>query len=110
MAMKKWGALAVTLGIMALIFFLSAQPGEQSGALSEQVAQQMQQSGTAGLLIPAWFSANAYANVRKWAHVYIYFATWRQYGGHGTAVAAAAARLAAGGAGSAAVRGLGGGR
>ena len=34
----------------------------------------MQQSGTAGLLIPAWFSANAYANVRKWAHVYIYFA------------------------------------
>ena len=74
MAMKKWGALAVTLGIMALIFFLSAQPGEQSGALSEQVAQQMQQSGTAGLLIPAWFSANAYANVRKWAHVYIYFA------------------------------------
>lgn len=74
MAMKKWRALAVTLGIMALIFFLSAQPGEQSGALSEQVAQQMQQSGTAGLLIPAWFSANAYANVRKWAHVYIYFA------------------------------------
>lgn len=110
MAMKKWGALAVTLGIMALIFFLSAQPGEQSGALSEQVAQQMQQSGTAGLLIPAWFSANAYANVRKWAHVYIYFAlgasmavtvrlwrpqrrAWRQ-----------------GGAGGAAVRGLGGGR
>src|SRR5699024_7581604 len=38
------------------------------------------------------------------------FCTWRQYGGHGTAVAAAAARLAAGGAGSAAVRGLGGGR
>ena len=70
--MKKWIALAVTLALAVIIFCLSAQPGAQSGALSEQVAQQMQSSGTADVLIPAWFSANAYANVRKWAHVYIY--------------------------------------
>lgn len=70
--MKKWVALAVTAGIMALIFLLSAQPGAQSSALSEQVAQQMHSSGAADMLVPAWFSANAYANVRKWAHIYIY--------------------------------------
>lgn len=70
--MKKWISLAVTLGIMALIFLLSAQPGERSGALSEQVLDQMQQSGTADVFIPEWFSANVQANVRKWAHVYIY--------------------------------------
>ena len=72
--MKKWVSLAAMLGIMALIFFLSAQPGESSGALSESVADSMQHSGAADLLLPAWFSANVYANVRKWAHVYIYAA------------------------------------
>ena len=72
--MKKWVSLAAMLGMMALIFFLSAQPGESSGALSESVADSMQHSGAADLLLPAWFSANVYANVRKWAHVYIYAA------------------------------------
>lgn len=70
--MKKWISLAVTLAIMALIFLLSSQPGEQSGALSEQVLDRVQQSGTADVFIPEWFSSNVKANVRKWAHVYIY--------------------------------------
>ena len=72
--MKKWISLAVTLGIMVLIFLLSSQPGTQSGALSEQVLNRVEQSGTADVLIPVWFSANLQANVRKWAHVYIYAA------------------------------------
>ena len=79
--MKKWVSLAAMLGIMALIFFLSAQPGESSGALSESVADSMQHSGAADLLLPAWFSANVYANVRKWAHVYIYAALGAAAGG-----------------------------
>ena len=70
--MKKWISLAATLAIMALIFLLSSQPGEQSGALSEQVLDRVQQSGTADVFIPEWFSGNVQANVRKWAHVYIY--------------------------------------
>lgn len=72
--MKKWISLAVTLAIMVLIFLLSSQPGEQSGALSEHVLNQVQQSGTAEVFIPEWFSGNVKANVRKWAHVYIYAA------------------------------------
>lgn len=72
--MKKWISLAVTLAIMILIFLLSSQPGEQSGALSEHVLNQVQQSGTAEVFIPEWFSGNVKANVRKWAHVYIYAA------------------------------------
>lgn len=70
--MKKWISLAITLGVMALIFYFSSQPGSQSGALSEQVLDRMQQSGTADVFIPEWFSGNVQANVRKWAHVYIY--------------------------------------
>lgn len=72
--MKKWISLAVTLGIMAVIFLFSSQPGERSGALSEQVLDRVQQSGTADVFIPEWFSGNLKANVRKWAHVYIYAA------------------------------------
>ena len=72
--MKKWISLAVTLGIMVLIFSFSSQPGTQSGALSRKVLDQVQQSGTADVLIPEWFSGNVQANVRKWAHVYIYAA------------------------------------
>ena len=37
--MKKWIFLAMMLGVMAVIFVLSAQPGEQSYALSAQLAQ-----------------------------------------------------------------------
>lgn len=70
--MKKWISLAITLGVMALIFYFSSQPGSQSGALSEQVLDQMQQNGTADVFIPGLFSNNVQANVRKWAHVYIY--------------------------------------
>lgn len=70
--MKKWVSLGITVVLLVVIFVLSSQPGTQSGALSQQVAQQMQNSGTAEVLIPSWFSTNVYANVRKWAHVYIY--------------------------------------
>lgn len=71
--MKKWISLAVTLGIMGLIFWFSSQPGTQSAAISGQVAGHVQQ-GAAQWIVPGWFSANLQANVRKWAHVYIYCA------------------------------------
>lgn len=71
--MKKYLSLLVTLGVMAAIFVFSAQPGSVSGAVSETVADTLQDTG-AQHLVPGWFSPNAYANIRKWAHVYIYLA------------------------------------
>ncbi len=76
-AMKKHAkylVLAVTLGIMALIFFFSSQPGETSYQLSGAVADTVQHSKVSAIT-PSWFSAqNFNANIRKWAHVYIYCA------------------------------------
>lgn len=69
-----WGALGVTLLIMALIFFLSAQPGQTSYGLSVRVTDALQHHATTTIATPSWFSANFHANVRKWAHVYIYCA------------------------------------
>lgn len=75
--MKKYAkhlALAATLAIMALIFFFSAQPGAASYQLSGAVADTVQNS-KASAIMPSWFDAeNLNANVRKWAHVYIYCA------------------------------------
>ena len=60
----KYPALAVTLAIMAVIFVLSSQPAELSTKVSRIKA-----------ITPLWFSTtNLNANVRKWAHVYIYCA------------------------------------
>lgn len=70
--MKKWIFLAVTLLLMALIFALSAQEGERSYALSQSVAHQIQENSATQSVVPAWFSENFHANVRKWAHVYLY--------------------------------------
>lgn len=72
-SVKKWVFLAVSLGWIALIFWFSAQPGSASGALSNQVADSLS-GGASGVFTPAWFSQNVYANVRKWAHIYIYAA------------------------------------
>lgn len=70
----KYLALAFTLAIMALIFYFSAQPGETSYQLSKVVADTMQNSKVSAIT-PRWFSAqNFNANIRKWAHVYIYCA------------------------------------
>ena len=70
----KYLVLAVTLGIMALIFFLSSQPGETSYQLSGAVADTVQHSKVSAIT-PSWFSTqNFNANIRKWAHVYIYCA------------------------------------
>lgn len=71
--MKKWVYLAVSLGWMALIFWFSAQPAGASGALSNQVADSLA-GGACEVFTPAWFSQNVYANVRKWAHLYVYAA------------------------------------
>lgn len=66
--------LCITLAIMAAIFLFSAQPGQGSYALSQQVTEKVE-STAAHRLIPKWFSSqNANANIRKWAHVYIYCA------------------------------------
>lgn len=70
----RYLALAVTLGVMALIFFLSAQPAEVSYHLSEVVTETVQASHREAWL-PQWFNAQSFhANLRKWAHVYIYCA------------------------------------
>lgn len=58
---------------MLAIFLFSSQPGTVSGALSDRVADAVEQNG-AGALAPGWFSINQYANIRKWAHIYIYCA------------------------------------
>lgn len=71
--MKKRMALLATLGVMAVIFFFSSQPAEVSGALSYSVEQSIRGTG-AEYFIPEWFSPNSFANVRKWAHVYIFLA------------------------------------
>ena len=64
--------LCVTLAIMAAIFLFSAQPGESSSALSQQITEKVE-STAAHRLTPKWFSSqNDNANIRKWAHVYIY--------------------------------------
>ena len=63
--------LCVTLAIMAAIFLFSAQPGESSSALSQQITEKVE-STAAHRLTPKWFSSqNDNANIRKWAHVYI---------------------------------------
>lgn len=71
--MKRWTALLSTLALMALIFALSAQPGVQSASLSGAALEAAQSTG-ADVLLPKWFDARAYANIRKWAHVYLYAA------------------------------------
>ena len=75
--MKKYAkylALAVTLAIMAAIFVFSSQPGELSTKVSHAVTETVQASRIKAIT-PLWFSAtNLNANVRKWAHVYIYCA------------------------------------
>ena len=70
----KYPALAVTLAIMAVIFVLSSQPAELSTKVSRAVTETVQVSRIK-VITPLWFSTtNLNANVRKWAHVYIYCA------------------------------------
>ena len=70
----KYMALAVTLALLGLIFYFSAQPGAVSYKVSETVMNTVQ-SGKAKAITPQWFSTtNLNVNVRKWAHVYIYCA------------------------------------
>ena len=70
----KYIALTITLAIMALIFFFSAQPGAASYELSAVIADTVQNSKVSAIT-PVWFDMeNFNANVRKWAHVYIYCA------------------------------------
>ena len=75
--MKKYGrylALAATLVLMGIIFYFSAQPGTVSDKVSEAVMNSLQ-SSKANRFTPQWFSTTSlHANVRKWAHVYIYCA------------------------------------
>lgn len=59
------------LVVMAAIFLFSAQPGSQSYQLSAQLAGQLQQEHLQQAT-PAWFSADFHANLRKWAHVWMY--------------------------------------
>lgn len=68
----KYPALAVTLAIMAVIFVLSSQPAELSTKVSRAVTETVQ-AGRIKAITPLWFSTtNLNANVRKWAHIYIY--------------------------------------
>ena len=59
---------------MAVIFVLSSQPAELSTKVSRAVTETVQ-AGRIKAITPLWFSTtNLNANVRKWAHVYIYCA------------------------------------
>ena len=59
---------------MGIIFYFSAQPGTVSDKVSEAVMNSLQ-SSKANRFTPQWFSTTSlHANVRKWAHVYIYCA------------------------------------
>lgn len=70
----KYIALAVTLAIMAAIFYFSGQPGALSYKVSEAVMNTVE-TRHADAVVPVWFdTANLHANLRKWAHVYIYCA------------------------------------
>ena len=70
----RWLALLCTLAIMGLIFYFSSQPGAVSYRLSGAVTDTLQAGGM-DAVTPQWFSTkNLNANVRKWAHVYIYCA------------------------------------
>lgn len=71
--MKRWAALICTLALMALIFALSAQAGAVSQQLSGAALAAAEQTG-ADAFLPGWFDARGYANIRKWAHVYLYAA------------------------------------
>ena len=48
--------LCITLAIMAAIFLFSAQPGESSSALSQQITEKVE-STAAHRLTPKWFSS-----------------------------------------------------
>ena len=64
----KYMALAVTLALLGLVFYFSAQPGAVSYKVSETVMNTVQ-SGKAKAITPQWFSTtNLNVNVRKWAH------------------------------------------
>lgn len=70
----KYLALAVTLVLMGLIFYFSAQPGSVSYKVSEAVTQTVQ-AGHKESVLPQWFSKDGiHANIRKWAHICIYCA------------------------------------
>lgn len=69
----RWWLAALTFCVMALIFCLSAQPGPSSSALSGQVSAHLHENGFGTAVAPRWFSSSNWnANVRKWAHVYLY--------------------------------------
>lgn len=72
---RKWIFTLLTILLMAIIFFFSAQPGAASSSVSHQVSDRLQSSSIGKTLSPAWFSrGNANANTRKWAHIYLYAA------------------------------------
>lgn len=73
-AKRKAAAVLVGLliaGLLALIWFFSAQPGPQSNALSQAVQSDLQQNGLSSLT-PGLGLLGAQQAVRKWAHTYIY--------------------------------------
>ena len=78
----KYPALAVTLATMAVIFVLSSQPAELSTKVSRAVTETVQ-AGRIKAITPLWFSTtNLNANVRKWAHIYIYCALGKSHCWH----------------------------
>ena len=67
----KYMALAVTLALLGLIFYFSAQPGAVSYKVSETVMNTVQ-SGKAKAITPQWFSTTMFAN----GHMFISTARW----------------------------------
>lgn len=69
--MKRWAALGCTVLLAGFIFILSAQNGADSEELSDAALAAAEQAGIAAF-IPAWFDERAYANIREWAHIFLY--------------------------------------
>lgn len=58
--------------VMALIFFLSAQDGQESRQFSDSALQILEQNNLESMVLPGTLAGYAAANIRKWAHVYLY--------------------------------------
>jgi VanZ family protein len=70
---RNWGSILRWIPAilwMALIFFMSSQPGGQSGNLSRLILEYL---ASIGIDMQAWFGDNAFWVIRKLAHFGEYF-------------------------------------
>ncbi len=71
----KYMALAVTLALLGLIFYFSAQPGAVSYKVSETVMNTVQ-SGKVKAITPQWFSTTTSMPMSANGRMFISTARW----------------------------------